>query len=147
MSNRRPFGAVRFRYRELIHVLSLLAVALVLATVLAPTLTSFASVHFASPASPVSPILRPKLPPTFMRPRAGALRPTVPAPTSQAGTQTPEKVQPTTPAVQTPERVQAPPPSPVVTEPVASPPPTLWIVAGLLVIGAIVAALIFFRKS
>jgi hypothetical protein len=144
MSNRRAFSITCFQYRELTHILSLLAVALVLAIVLAPTLTSFASVHFASPASPVSPIIRPKLPPTFLPPGAAA------ATTSQAGTQTPERVRPTSPAVETPEQVQAPPPpppTPAVAQPVAGPPPTLWIVVGLLVIGAIVAALIFFRKS
>jgi hypothetical protein len=142
MSNCRLFIFVHSEYREWMRILPFLAVALLLATVLAPTLTSFASGHLASPLSPISPVRR-LLPPTFLPPATGAAQ-TSP----QAITQTPERVRPNPPVVETPVQVQPPPPppSPAVAQPVASPPPTLWIVVGLLVIGAIVAALIFFRK-
>jgi hypothetical protein len=143
MPSRRLFMFVYSEYRALLRILPVLALALLLGTVLAPTLTSLASVHLASPLSPISPVRRLRLPPTFLPPAAGAAQ-TSPL----AITQTPERVRPTTPAVETPVQVlpPPPPPSPAVAQPVASPPPTLWIVVGLLVIGAIVAALIFFRK-
>jgi len=143
MSSRRLFSFVRSEYRELTRVLPMFALALLLAIVLAPTLSSFASGHLVSPVSPISPVRKLRLPPTFLPPVAGAAQTSPPA-----ITQTPERVRPISPAVETPVQVQPPPPppSPAVVQPVAGPPPTLWIVVGLLVIGAIVAVLIFFRK-
>jgi hypothetical protein len=150
MPNRRLFSIARAQCYDLAHILPLLAIALILAAILAPTLTSFAAGQFASPRSPISPVRQRVLPPTFLAPAAGAAQTPGQLPAGQAVPQTPEKVQVTTPAVETPEQVQPPPPppppSPPVAPPVANPPPTLWIVVGLLVIGAIVAALIFLRK-
>ena len=156
MLNRGLSSIIRSECHELRRILPLLVLAFLLAAILGPALSSFAPGRLVLAAtSPISP-LKP-VPPKFV-PRNQTIQPSTGVTVSHelaspAVTQTPEKVAPPTaaPTIETELPIQAPtppppPPPPIVAQPVASPPPTLWIVVGLLVVGAVVGALIIFRK-
>jgi hypothetical protein len=129
----RPFKrSLRRECRGIMQVLPVLCVALVFSVAAGPVLTLAAS-HFASPISPVSPI---KPPTVLFRGAAVAPAETILPPV--------EPVLPT--AVEEPLQPIVPTPSPEVTA-VPTTAPTLWIVAGLLAVGAIAAGLIVLKKE
>ncbi len=164
MPNRTLFSILTSELREIKQALPFFVVAFVLAAALGPAVDSLSSgrvvLAATSPISPISPIVTPTAlqPPKFL-PRSATVPPSTPAAgqgqTSPVITKTPERLTPPTTLptieiqapVQLPTAPPPPPPSPVVAQPPATPPPTLWIVVGLLVVGAIVGALIFFRKE
>ena len=128
-----PFkSSLRRECRGIMQVLPVLCAALAFSVIAGPVLTLAAS-HFVSPISPISPIKPPTV--LFRGPAAQPAETVLPLVETVFPTVVEEPLQPVLPT-----------PSPEVTaEPTT--PPTLWIVAGLLAVGAIAAGLIVLKKE
>ena len=130
--------------RGIAQILPFLGLAITCTLIAGPVFTSTASLSFRSPISPVSPI-QPSpdktsgpekvLPPQTVQPKEIASA--TPTPTATVTQEVSD---------QPPQQVPPPlPPSDLKEE--ASTPPTLWVVAGLVIVGGIVAGLIVFKRK
>ena len=128
--------------RATMQILPFLGLAILCALIVGPALSPTASSSFASPLSPVSPI---SLTPTATVGPEKVLPPS----TARAQKTDPPTVTATV-AIDVPEQPPRPVPpslSPSDLKEEPTTPPTLWVVAGLVIVGGIVAGLIVFKKS
>ena len=130
--------------RGITQILPFLGLAIICALMVGPVFTSATASSFKSPISPISPI-QPSptktpgpekvLPPKTVQPKETASA--TPTPTATVTQEVSDKP---------PQQVPPPlPPSDLKDEP--SIPSTLWVVAGLVIVGGIVAGLIVFKRK
>ena len=130
---------LRRECQGIMQLLPILAVAAVLSVIIAPVLTLAAS-HVVSPLSPISPIRPPTVP---LRAPARLLAETNP-PLPDADVPV---VETAVSSIAEATLQPVPPPPPLETTGEPTTPPTLWIVAGLAIVGAIVGGLIVLKKD
>ena len=155
MSKTRVSSLISREGRAIARVLPFVVLAVVCAILLGPVLSSTAAPRFQSPQSPILPSasLSPiKVYPTEVVPWTPPQAEVLATPTKAV----PEKVPPPKPTATltrivevTAEISAAIPPTqpPVEPEAESAPPPTLWVIAGLVLVGGVIAALVVFRKK